>query len=279
MAISPDNLERLGPRLRVVCNGDAEVNGLRAELSAAVEATPTLARQLAARERLQQAVRKPDTGRTLPTPPSRQPSTDAVKVSCFVRLAGAEATRPRLPGKTIQRGDLVTAQLSPRELETIVNRGPASGIAYIEMGEPLALPHPVVTPRHVAAPPTRAPNLAPPGPLPTVLIGIIDVGGFDFAHPDFLDEQGKTRFVRIWDQGARQGLVAGQAAAGPFGYGAELTDERMEQALDVESHARDRRHRSAPPVVQQPGAHATHVASIAAGNRGVCSARRRSRAC
>ena len=125
MAISPDNLERLGPRLRVVCNGDAEVNGLRAELSAAVEATPTLARQLAARERLQQAVRKPDTGRTLPTPPSRQPSTDAVKVSCFVRLAGAEATRPRLPGKTIQRGDLVTAQLSPRELETIVNRGPA----------------------------------------------------------------------------------------------------------------------------------------------------------
>ena len=138
MAISPDNLERLGPRLRVVCNGDAEVNGLRAELSAAVEATPTLARQLAARERLQQAVRKPDTGRTLPTPPSRQP-VDRRGESQLLRPAGrSRGARPRLPGKTIQRGDLVTAQLSPREIETIVNRGPASGIAYIEMGEPLA---------------------------------------------------------------------------------------------------------------------------------------------
>ncbi|MFC2138808.1 hypothetical protein ACFLTE_11590, partial [Bacteroidota bacterium] len=36
---------------------------------------------------------------------------------------------------------------------------------------------------------------------PKVLIGIIDVGGFDFAHPDFLDGQGGTRFVKIWDQG------------------------------------------------------------------------------
>ncbi len=34
-----------------------------------------------------------------------------------------------------------------------------------------------------------------------VLVGIIDVGGLDFAHPDFMDDQGKSRIVAIWDQG------------------------------------------------------------------------------
>ena len=31
-----------------------------------------------------------------------------------------------------------------------------------------------------------------------VLIGVIDVQGFDFAHPDFVSD-GKTRWVAIWD--------------------------------------------------------------------------------
>jgi hypothetical protein len=31
-----------------------------------------------------------------------------------------------------------------------------------------------------------------------VIIGIIDVGGFDFAHPDFRDTSGGTRFSSIW---------------------------------------------------------------------------------
>ena len=47
-----------------------------------------------------------------------------------------------------------------------------------------------------------------------VLVGIIDVEGFDFAHPDFI-VNGKTRFEAIWDMGAepdgtsRQGLRPG----------------------------------------------------------------------
>ena len=73
MAISPDNLERLGPRLRVVCNGDAEVNGLRAELSAAVEVNADARPSTRGARALQQAVRKPDAGRTLPKPPSGSP--------------------------------------------------------------------------------------------------------------------------------------------------------------------------------------------------------------
>jgi hypothetical protein len=43
-----------------------------------------------------------------------------------------------------------------------------------------------------------------------VLVGIIDVNGFDFAHPDFLDADGHTRFEAIWDQ--CRGVYAGRAS-------------------------------------------------------------------
>ena len=38
-----------------------------------------------------------------------------------------------------------------------------------------------------------------------VLVGIVDVGGFDFAHEDFRTGN-RTSFVRIWDQGQEDGL-------------------------------------------------------------------------
>ena len=91
MSIKQENLERLGPRLRVVCNGDEEVNNLRAQLSAAVEVKPQLIGPTAttgALEKLQHAVKRARDAGPLPQPPSDQPSTDAVRVSCFVRLAG-----------------------------------------------------------------------------------------------------------------------------------------------------------------------------------------------
>ena len=97
MAIKHDNLERLSPRLRVVCNGDAEVNGLRAELSAAVEAKPAIAKRFRTREKLLGAASKPPT-RRLTKPPSQARATDAVTVNCFVTLASSETARGRVPG-------------------------------------------------------------------------------------------------------------------------------------------------------------------------------------
>jgi subtilisin family serine protease len=107
-----------------------------------------------------------------------------------------------------------------------------------------------------------------------VLIGIIDVQGFDFAHPDFLDREGKTRFVRIWDQG-------GHARPSPnaqdpdhydeeFNYGAEFRQEHLNRAIASSTKI------GVPPqdIERQSQmnerSHGTHVASIAAGNRGVC---------
>src|SRR5262245_65858026 len=232
MAIQQDNLERVGPRLRVVCNGDAEVNGIRAEISGSVEADAAVVKRVAAREKLERAVSRPkDYGKPLKKPPSGRPLLDVVRASCFVRLASPETELDRLPGKPHRRGDLVTAQLSPRQIAQIANRGAESEISYIEIGEPLALPHAAITARQVKAPRSRAPRLGT-GKIvaPHVLIGLIDVGGFDFSHPDFIDSSGRTRFVRIWDQGALAASPLGGAPK-PFGYGAELTRERMQQAL------------------------------------------------
>ena len=277
MSLKPENLERLGPRLRVICNGDEEVNALRSELSATVEARPAVAKKHRAKERIRQASRTVAQVAKPKAPPSKQPLTDGALVSCFVQLARPDLKVSTLPGVTSQSGDLLTAELTPRQIEQISNRTTASEVAYIETGEPLSAPHPMITRRKVREPSSREPGPAGRKPggarwsgrgVPPVLVGLIDVGGFDFAHPDFTVGR-QTRFVGIWDQGAQKASHLG-APPPPFKYGAEITRGRMNRAL-----AWSRSHKVGatdlfPQSVQQPGSHATHVASIAAGNRGVC---------
>ena len=102
-----------------------------------------------------------------------------------------------------------------------------------------------------------------------VLIGIIDVGGFDFAHEDFLDDEGKTRFLRIWDQG---GVGTRPAPSGdpPFDYGAEFTADMLDAAIGAAGGLGVPAHEIERQSQLSPASHGTHVASIAASNLGVC---------
>jgi subtilisin family serine protease len=109
-----------------------------------------------------------------------------------------------------------------------------------------------------------------------ILIGIVDVQGFDFAHPDFLDSDGETRFVRIWDQGG--GIANGgrpHPTVGPpgaFEYGSELTrNQHLGPALRQAKRERIPAYELEPQSQMVPNSHGTHVASIAAGKNGICS--------
>lgn len=143
----------------------------------------------------------------------------------------------------------------------------ARGVAYVHPSEPLKLDRPQPGGASLKEPKSKAVGSENKhGRGKGVLIGIIDVDGFDFSHPDFLDEHGKTRFVSIWDQG-------GDFRPPPKGFdrGSEFRKEQLDKAIEA---SRKPGMPPAPWIERQsqlrPGSHGTHVASIAAGNSGVC---------
>jgi len=86
-----------------------------------------------------------------------------------------------------------------------------------------------------------------------VIVGIIDTG-IDYQHKAFLNQDGTSRILSIWDQTIQDGLPPEE-----FTYGTEYTKEQINLALKSDNPL------SIVPSVDENG-HGTAIASIAAGS-------------
>ena len=301
------------PRLRVVANGSAEVNQRRAAQSAAVAITG--ARRKKALEtdelsfvpteskRLQKKAKKVDQ-KSLSSEVSVNvfiQSTDQYEPGSITDSQKSLARKFKKKEESKENGEADDAEGSSEEDKKILETSRNGNLitARVRVSElPRLLRSPKVT--HVdLAENLRSPNpelgdetASEPDPLGAedeleehhnsgkgVIVGIIDVGGFDFAHPDFLDGNGNTRFLGIWDQGGDSRPSPYEARKDTeysvpkiFDYGSEIVASHMNAAIKAERDGIGIPATELEPQSQMAvGSHGTHVASIAAGKSGVAS--------
>lgn len=265
---------KLQPKLRMFANGSASVNAIRCERSAALavadvqlpEAVMGRALAFAAPVKLQALPRGITRGSLAAIP------TEIV-ANVFIETNAEHGGADRFPGETARRADLVTATMSLADLRPTAEH---PDVAWVEAGETLTIPRPVISTAGAAEPVNarRVPGGEHHHGGQGVLIGIVDVAGFDFSHPDFLAADGTTRFVRIWDQGGATRPSPHRRDAAHYGtefdYGAELRAEELDAAIAASAIQKIPATELEPQSSMEPGAHGTHVTSIAAGNHGVC---------
>jgi subtilisin family serine protease len=262
---------KVQPKLRMVANASDEVNAIRAEHAAAVTVPPGVARRVEVMRDddavpvEQSALEKPVVTRKLRERPT-------AVVSAFVQLTRDPEQWPGgadIEGKNAWKGNLLTIELP---VDKTLELSEEPWVTSVELGQPLAMPDQIVSAERPAAPRAsarRVPRGSDHHSGAGVLVGLIDVGGFDFSHPDFLDSDGHTRFERIWDQGGNSHPPPAERGTSGFTYGAELRKKDMDRALDAAAAQGLPAYELEPQSQMSEGSHATHVASIAAGNRGV----------
>ncbi|MEO0548292.1 MAG: S8 family serine peptidase [Pseudomonadota bacterium] len=289
MTSSDDNVQsykerlknrKIDPRLRLLGNCDEEVCSVRAETDAALAFPLTfdfkspLALAAPTFEKLARD-KKPSKGHM-------ESLVHDVRVSVFLRLATAldsgslEEIR-RISGiKDLpQRGEILTLELP---LDRLPDLADLAGVVSIEVGDRVRVPPVLEGAESVAIrkPPSGLRRVQQLSKLHAygegVLIGIIDVGGLDFAHEDFLSEDGlETRIERIWDMGGDfRDNPAKSGMRSEFNYGSEFRREHLNAAITSAKKIGVSPHDIEVQGHRVKGSHATHVASIAAGNRGVC---------
>ncbi|HEX7186445.1 MAG TPA: S8 family serine peptidase [Thermoanaerobaculia bacterium] len=260
------------PKLRMIANASPKVNTVRAEQCGPLAVTnQTLLKQIplqrgddAAPVKRSRLPRRLKRGKLKKIPSN-------VYANVFIETLDASVQKKRFPGERARKANLVTARVPLSKLKDICAN---ENVTYIELGEPLATPTPIISADQVGAPSSslrRFGSTQQHRGGEGVLIGIIDVQGFEFSHPDFLDDKGRTRFVRIWDQGAPEGFSRPAPQGDPqFAYGAEFTDAHLNAAISAAPELKIPAYELERQSQIAVSSHATHVASIAAGNRGVC---------
>ena len=267
------NSRKCQPRLRMIANANPEVNAVRAEQCASISVkAPHLLKQIPI-QRGEEAVpmKKSELPRTVKRGKLKEVASN-VYANIFIETLDTDVSKSKtrqFPGERARKSNLVTARVPLSKIKDILAR---DNVTYIHLGEPLAAPAPEISLKKVGAP---LPSLRRFGTAQqrrkaeNILIGIIDVQGFDFSHPDFLNARGKTRFVRIWDQ-------AGTTRPSPkgskqFAYGSEFSQDHLNAAIAAAPKLKIPAYELERQSQMEAGSHGTHVASIAAGNRGVCA--------
>jgi subtilisin family serine protease len=268
-----DGGRKCDAKLRVIANGDIEVNVVRAERCDALAVAPTYrigqrsysmdqveAVEAARRESADPLGRYAKSA-PLPARGKIKTVTSDIHANVFILKHRAEPLPKLLEvEETARMGTLSTAKVPLSKLKKLT-ADPL--VRQVALGQGLRDPNPVISTGKATNPgpklrAVKRVNLHKNGK--GVLVGIVDVQGFDFAHPDFVVKR-KTRFEAIWDMGADTDGTS------PKDYGRVISRTQMNKALAANV--------GAPATQLEPqsemdfGSHGTHVASIAAGNVGV----------
>lgn len=255
------DVRKIAPKLRMIANGKTEVNVVRAERcsSIAVSSRATrLPQPLSMSLVSDGAPRKalPPRG-TISTPSSDVLANVFITTTTDAHLPTAQVR------ETARVGNLATATVRLSDLKRIAEDG---RVRHISLAQGLSNPNPVRSQVATIAP-TPSKREIGRDTLHKygqgVLVGIIDVEGFDFAHSDFLGSNGTTRFHSIWDQGAANDGTA------PGNRGRVIAAKQMNEAIAASSSVGAPAVELEPQSRRVPSSHGTHVTSIAAGNSGV----------
>jgi subtilisin family serine protease len=260
----------------VIANGSDEVNTLRAERSSAlcVKKRSLIKHEATRRGELDRPVtRRQSKG----TRGHLKKFPENVEANVFVRLRDPVQSTPGAlgrKGEDRRKQDLVIAALTVSQLNGLLLD---DSVAGVELAERVTFSPPLnvatVSEQAAAAKgfdPGRGRSEFVKHRRPKksdVLIGIIDVQGFDFAHPDFVRRRA-SRFLAIWDQGGDRRPPP--EPDGVFNYGAEITRDMMNAAMKASKHFGIPPHTLEPQSQMTVSSHGTHVASIAGGRHGVC---------
>ena len=260
---------KLQPKLRMFAKAYDHVNAIRSDFASAVRIRPNKLEKLIPTVqtvgRYCASVKKKE----LRTPKLKSTS-DSIEVNVFLsryRAFSSQTTKfeENKISREIEDRSLATATLRMSDLAEFAE---LQSISSIELGESIKRPDHVISSSTPRRPSLTERNVAGrDSGGQGVLIGIIDVGGFDFSHEDFLNPDGTTRWLSIWDQ--RGGARPSPEEFG-FDYGSEIKKVHMDHAISSAASAGVPAWALEPQSQTGVSSHGTHVASIAAGNRGVC---------